>query len=159
MKSQKDAVYSTVKSVLAEHGVNHEDYTQVDMSKEMKSQCISILVTGFEQGEIELKSPQENLKSYVNGLLNNWLRKDKRFNGGVVYKAKNPGSRTGQQDPMVKNLRILLSTLPEGSEAHKATAQRIEQRIAELKVEKAKDQIKEVDFSVIPADIKALLDQ
>ena len=159
MKSQKDAVYSTVKSVLAENGVHHEDYTQLDMSKEMKSQCISILVTGFEQGEIELKSPQENLKSYVNGLLNNWLRKDKRFNGNVVYKAKNPGSRTGQQDPMVKNLRILLSTLPEGSEAHKATAQRIEQRVAELKAEKAREQIKEIDFSAIPADIKALLDQ
>lgn len=158
MKNQKDAVYSTVKSVLAEHGITHEDYTQLEMTKEMKQVCISILVHGFENGEIELKSPQDNLKSYVNGLLNNWLRKDKRFNGGVIYKAKNPGTRTGQQDPMVKNLRILLSTLPEGSEAYEATKARIETRIAELKAEKARDQIKEIDFSAIPADIKALLD-
>ena len=63
MKNQKDAVYSTVKSVLAEHGFEHEDYTQLEMSKELKQQCISILVHGFEQGEIELKSPQENLKN------------------------------------------------------------------------------------------------
>lgn len=158
MKSQKEAVYSTVKSVLAENGVEHEDFTKLDMTKEMKQQCISILVHGFEQGEIELKSQQENLKSYVNGLLNNWLRKDKRFNGNIKYKAKNPGSRTGQQDPMVKNLRILLSTLPEGSEAYEATKARIETRVAEIKAEKAREQVKEIDFTAIPEDIKALLD-
>lgn len=158
MKNQKDAVYSTVKSVLAEHGIEHEDFTQLEMPKDLKQQCITILVHGFENGEIELKSQQDNIRSYVNGLLNNWLRKDKRFNGNVVYKAKNPGSRTGQQDPMVKNLRILLSTLPEGSEAHTATKARIETRIAELKAEKAKEQVKEIDFSAIPADIRALLD-
>ena len=158
MKNQKEAVYSTVKSVLAENGIEHEDFTKVEMSKELKSQCISILVTGFEQGEIELKSKQENLKSYVNGLLNNWLRKDKRFNGNVKYKAKNPGSRTGQQDPMVKNLRILLSTLPEGTPAYQATKERIETRVAELKAERARAQVKEIDFSAIPADIKALLE-
>ena len=158
MKSQKEAVYSTVKSVLAENGIEHEDFTKVEVPKEMKAQCIAILVTGFENNEIELKSQQENLKSYVNGLLNNWLRKDKRFNGNVKYKAKNPGSRTGQQDPMVKNLRILLSTLPEGSDAYEATKQRIDTRVAELKAEKAKAQVKEIDFTAIPDDIKALLE-
>lgn len=158
MKSQKEAVYTTVKSVLAEHGVNHEDGERLELSKPLKDQVISILVTGFNNGEIELKSKQDNIKSYVNGLLNNWLRKDKRFNGGVVYKAKNPGSRTGQQDPMVKNLRILLSTLPEGSEAYEACKARMEQRIAEVKAEKARAQVKEIDFSCIPDDIKALLE-
>ena len=158
MKSQKEAVYSTVKSVIAEHGIEHEDFTPLDLPKHLKDECIAILVTGFNNGEIELKSKQDNIKSYVGGLLNNWLRKDKRFNGGVVYKAKNPGSRTGQQDPMVKNLRILLSTLPEGSEAYEACKQRMEQRIAEVKAEKAKTQVKEIDFSAIPDDIKALLD-
>ena len=158
MKSQKEAVYSTVKSVIAEHGIEHEDFTQLTLPKNVKEECVAILVTGFNNGEIELKSKQDNIKSYVGGLLNNWLRKDKRFNGGVVYKAKNPGSRTGQQDPMVKNLRILLSTLPEGSEAYEACKQRMEQRIAEVKAEKARTQVKEIDFSAIPDDIKALLD-
>ena len=152
MMSQKEAVYTTVKSVLAEDG------ERLELSKPLKDQVISILVTGFNNGEIELKSKQDNIKSYVNGLLNNWLRKDKRFNGGVVYKAKNPGSRTGQQDPMVKNLRILLSTLPEGSEAYEACKARMEQRIAEVKAEKARTQVKEIDFSCIPDDIKALLE-
>ena len=158
MLSQKEAVYKAVKSVFAEHEVDHEDFTKAELSKDMREQVISIVTTGFERGEVELKSGQDNIKSYTSGLVSNWLRKDKRLNGNTVYKPSNPGSRTGQQDPMVKNLRILLSTLPEGSEAYEATKSRIETRVAEIKAEKAKANQKEVDFSAIPADIKALLD-
>ncbi len=158
MLSQKEAVYKAVKSVYAEHGVEHEDFTKAELDKSMREQVISIVCTGFGNGEVELKSTQENIKSYTSGLVSNWLRKDKRLNGNVKYKPTNPGSRTGQQDPMVKNLRILLSTLPEGSEAYEATKSRIETRVAEIKAEKAKSNQKEVDFSAIPEDIKALLD-
>lgn len=158
MLSQKEAVYQAVKSVFAEHGVSHEDFTKAELDKSMREQVISIVTTGFENNEVELKSSQDNIKSYTSGLVSNWLRKDKRLNGNTVYKPANPGSRTGQQDPMVKNLRILLSTLPEGSEAHTACQERISTRIAEVKAEKAKSQVKDIDFSCIPDDIKALLE-
>ena len=158
MKTQKEAVYQTVHSVLAENGQQHEDGTVLSFPKEMREQAIAILVTGFENNEIELKSPQDNLKSYVGGLLSNWIRKDKRFNGNTKYQAANPGSRTGQSDPTVKNLRLLLSTVPEGSDAYEAIEQRIATRVAEIKAEKAKSKAKEIDMSAIPEDIKAMLD-
>lgn len=158
MKSQKEAVYSTVKSICAEHNVQHEDGQKLEgFTKEMREQAISVLTTGFENGEIELKSQQENMKSYVGGLLSNWLRKDKRLNGNVKYQAANPGSRTGQSDPTVKNLRLLLSTVPEGSEAYEAIEAKIATRVAEIKAEKAKSKAKDIDMSAIPDDIKALL--
>lgn len=158
MKTQKEAVYSVVKSVCAEHNISHEDFTLLEgFSKDMREKAISILCTGFENGQIELKSPQKEMKNYVGGLLSNWLRKDKRFNGGVKYEPANPGARTGSQDPMVKNLRILLSTLPEGSDAYNATEARIEKRVNELKAAKSATRVKEIDFDSIPDDIKALL--
>lgn len=159
MLKQKDAVYNAVKQVLSENGVQHEDGQKVELSKEMRDQVVATLVTGFEKGRIELTSPQENIKSYTGGLVSNWLRKDKRFNGGTTYQPTNPGSRTGQSDAMVKNLRILLGTLPEGSEAHSAVSAKIEARVAEIKGEKAKAKAKDIDFSVIPDDIKAMLEE
>ena len=159
MKTQKEAVYNAVKSVCAENNVRHEDFQQLEgFTKEMREQVISVLVTGFENNEIELKSQQDNLKSYTSGLVSNWLRKDKRLNGNTKYEAANPGSRTGQSDPTVKNLRLLLTTVPEGSEAHEAIEAKIATRIAEIKAEKAKSKAKEIDMSAIPDDIKALLD-
>ncbi len=157
MIKQKDAVYSTVKNVLADSGITHEDGQSVQLSKAQRDICVGMLVSGFEAGKIELESKQDNLKSYAGGLLNNWLRKDKRFNGGVKYQPTNPGSRTGQTDPMVKNLRILASTLPVGSDAHTAVTAKIEARVTELKSEKNAGKAKEIDFSFIPDEIKDLL--
>lgn len=157
MKTQKEAVYNTVRAVFEEHGKSFEDGQKVEMSKDMKAQCVEILVAGFENNEIELKSEQENLKSYAGGLLSNWLRKDKRLNGNTTYQPENPGSRTGQSDPEVKNMRILLGTLPEGSEEYEAVSKAIDTRIAEIKAEKAKSKAKEIDASFIPAELQHLL--
>lgn len=158
MLSQKEAVYNAVKSVLAESNQSHEDGQKCELSKDQRAQVISIVTTGFENGEVEMKSSQENVKSYTSGLVSNWLRKDKRLNGNTKYQPANPGSRTGQSDPTVKNLRLLLTTVPEGSEAHEAIQAKIASRVAEIKAEKAKSKAKDIDFDAIPADIKALLD-
>ena len=158
MMKQKDAVYNAVKSVCAEHGINHEDGNKLDLTSDQVKQVVAIVTAGFEADKIELRSQQDDIKSYSNGLVRNWLRKDKRFNGGVTYQPKNPGIRTGNSDPLVKNLRILISTLPEGSEAKAAAEEKLDARLEEIKLERAKKQGKEIDMSVIPDDIKALLD-
>lgn len=155
--TQKEAVYNTVRSVMDEHGKSFEDGQKVELTKDMKAQCVEVLVAGFEANEIELKSEQENLKSYAGGLLSNWLRKDKRLNGNTIYKPANPGSRTGQSDPQVKNMRILLGTLPEGSEEYSKVEAAIENRIAEIKAEKAKSKAKEIDPDSIPAELQHLI--
>ena len=157
MKTQKEAVYNTVKSVCAEHGKNFEDFQKHELSKSMKEQCVEILVAGFEAGDIELKSEQENLKSYAGGLLSNWLRKDKRLNGNTKYEPANPGSRTGQSDDAVKNMRILLGTLPEGSEEYNQVEAAIEARVAEIKAEKAKASAKPINPDFIPAELQHLI--
>lgn len=147
MKNQKTAVYEAIQSV--------KDFTDGDavtLTKDEKTEVKSLLVTGFQNEEIELKSKQDDLNKYVNGLLNNWLRKDKRLNGGSAYKAKNPGSRTGQQDPQVKNLRLLKKTVTDETAIADIDAA-IQARIAEIKPEK----VITVDAEFIPADLQHLV--
>lgn len=149
MLNQKTAVYNAIKEVKT-----FEDGSVVELSKDEKATVKSILVTGFEEGKIELKSAQDDLGKYVNGLINNWLRKDTRMNGGQPYEIKNKGSRTGQSDPMIKNLRLLKKR--EGlSEADVAEIdQAIATRLAEIKPAKA---AAEIDVSAIPEEFQHLV--
>ena len=123
--TQKEAVFQAVTNICGESdGAYHP-------SKEERTQVNQILFEGFRAGKIaydgDLPSDTE-LKAYVSGLQSNWLRKDKRLNGGVTYQAKNPGSRAGSGDATVKAMRALLSS---GVVTDEAERTRIQSMIAE----------------------------
>jgi hypothetical protein len=154
-QSQKEAVYAAVVNVLAEHGIKFEDGMDVAplMTRERRAQVNQILFEGFRSGSIELNREftDSELAAYVSGLQSNWIRKDKRLNGGVQYVAKNPGSRAGSSDPQIKALRALLSTLT--SEEERAEVQSyIDARLKEIAASKAKPV--SIDFSSLPADLR-----
>ena len=144
--SQKEAVFQAVKNVCGEH----EAYSP---SKEERAQVNAILFEGFRSGTIELdrEFSDSDLKSYVSGLQSNWLRKDKRLNGGVSYIAKNPGSRAGSGDPQLKAMRALLTTLTDESERAEVQGY-IDAKVSEIQATKAKKSVT-VDFSALPADL------
>lgn len=145
--SQKEAVFQAVTNV-----TGHTDGAVV-ISKEQRAQVNAILFEGFRSGSIELdrEYTDSDLKSYVSGLQSNWLRKDKRLNGGTQYVAKNPGSRAGSSDASLKAMRALMSTLTTDEDKAEVQAH-IDARIAEIATTK---QAKTVDFSALPADLAA----
>ena len=146
-QTQKEAVYTAVVNVCGKH----ETYAP---TKEQRAMISQILCEGFRGNTIELDTAYETdaeLKSYVSGLISNWVRKDKRLNGGVVYMAKNPGSRAGSGDPQLKAMRALLSTLTTDAERSEVQGY-IDARIAEISATKVKTT---VDFSALPADLAA----
>ena len=144
--TQKEAVFQAVKNVCGE---SDEAYAP---SKEQRAQVNSILFEGFRSGTIELDREfnDTDLKSYVSGLQSNWLRKDKRLNGGIAYVAKNPGSRAGSGDASLKARRALLSTLTTDEDRAEVQAH-IDERIAVINAGKAKKVT--VDFSALPAEL------
>lgn len=154
-QNQKNAVYMAVIAVITEAGIKFDEGMNVAtvMTKELRAQVNGILVEGFKAGKIELdrEFTDSELKQYVSGLQSNWLRKDKRLNGGTQYVAKNPGSRAGSGDPQLKAMRALISTLTDPSEKAEVQAH-IDARVSELQSEKQKVT---VDFSALPADLAA----
>ena len=107
-----------------------------------------------EKAQAKFIGDAPKLKSYVGGLVNNWMRKDKRLNGGETYITKNPGSRAGNADALIKNLKLLRSTMSDTDKIAEIDAD-IESRQAEIKVEKAKDV--EIDMDQIPAELREKL--
>jgi hypothetical protein len=158
MKNQKDGVFQAICSVF---GQDHFD-GEVNLDKDLRSQVYEIVANGLFHGDINMTdtarekyNTEEKLRTkYVPGLVNNWLRKDTRLNGGVKYQAKNPGSRAGSGDKVVRELKKLRSTLTDDSQIQTVNTE-IDKRMAEIQAEKAKSI--EIDLSVLPEHLQELI--
>jgi hypothetical protein len=153
-QTQKEAVFTAVKNVLSKEGITVGENTNVNpvMTRELRAQVNNVLFEGFKAGTIELdrEFSDADLKSYISGLQSNWLRKDKRLNGGVSYIAKNPGSRAGSGDAQLKAMRTLLTTV-ESAEDKAEIQSHIDARLKEIQVTKVKSV--SIDYSQLPADL------
>jgi hypothetical protein len=154
-QTQRDAVFTGITNVLAEHNITFEEGQDVGeiMTRELRSEVNAILFAGFKAGTIEISKEYNDteLKAYVSGLQSNWIRKDKRLNGGMQYVAKNPGSRAGSGDDQLKAMRALLKSLQVGSADHAEVQSCIDKRVGELNASKVKTT---VDFSALPEALR-----
>ena len=148
MMNQGEAVFQAVK--------RHAEVvpgTAVKLSDEQKKKVYEELIHGFMNGDIRYKLKdgekleESIIRKYVPGLVNNWVRKDKRLNGDVKYEAKNPGSRTGNGDEKLKNMKALLDVVKDPA-AKKEIQQAIDDRKAELQPKK------EINLSALPEHLR-----
>lgn len=164
MKNQRTATCETILSVLSARGVNYELNGSVSIKELLnaddKKQIRDIVKSGFLNGEIEMSDDAKKkyfgddtaMNSYVNGLVNNWIKKAPEFNGGEKYAPKNPGSRAGQGDEQIRAMRQLKKTTTDEiilAEIDKA----IEARLAEIKPES----VVEINVDALPEHLRHLV--
>ncbi len=154
--SQKQSVFVAVCTVLNEQGINRK----VELTKDQRKQVIEIVTESIVANETEFSaeakvkySTKDDVKGYVNGMVSNWLRKDLRLNGGSKYETKNPGSRAGSGDEVLKNLKALKLTLTDADHV-KAVDDEIAKRTAELAATK---KTVTIDFDKIPEGLRHLI--
>ena len=164
--NQKQAVVSTILSTLEERDVTYEMGGETVLSDVLtdadKTTIKTTLFTMFRDNEViykpEFQAKVDNdaeLKKYVSGLLNNWVRKNKEFNAGKAYVAKNPGSRAHTQDAQLKALTALSGTVEQGSDDFNEIATAIVARKAAITAEKIKTVTINVD--ALPDSLKHLV--
>lgn len=156
--SQKECVYQAVFQVIDLQDVDGAVKPSKDQLQEIYSLVAEKLSLGEANFSDEAKTRYPTLESirkeYVPGMVSNWLRKDVRLNGGEPYKTKNPGSRAGQGDEILRNLKALKSTLSDAEQVN-AVQTEIDKRIAELAA--AKSTKVTIDLDKIPAELRAQL--
>jgi len=159
--NQKQGVYDAVQAFHQENDLHFEDGMKVELTKEQRSTIVGMVAAAMIAGEVSLSeaarekhNTDAKITKYCDGLVNNWLRKDTRLNGGVKHEIKNPGSRAGQGDEQLKNLKLLHKTLDDDEQKTVVQAE-IDKRIEELRAEKQKNV--EINFDVIPDDLKEKL--
>ena len=149
---QREAVFKAVTSVIGEQDGAYTPTT------EQRAEIIDIVAEGLSSGNVDFSesaqakyNTPEKVRQYTSGLVSNWLRKDESLNGGVKYTPKNPGARTGSQDPGIKNLKLLIKSGQLNEEQTEKAQARIDERVAAIKAEKNKV---EIDMDAIPADLR-----
>ena len=162
--NQKSAVVSTILSVAKEFGseytLNSETPVSEVLTDKMKEEIRSRLFKMFRDGSVtyseEFKtkaSDDTELKKYISGLVNNWIRKAPEFNNGSKYVAKNPGSRQGSSDEQIKEMKKLLSVTID-AKARATIQQAIDSRIASLAAEKKQV---EINVDALPESLRHLV--
>jgi hypothetical protein len=142
--NQRTAVFTVVSSVCKVNG------TKVEPTKEQLKVIHDQVFKAFKSGDVDYKGGipnDEKLIKYIPGLVNNWLRKDLRLNGGTEYVTKNPGSRSGSKDEQLQAMRALLAAST-SSDARTQIQAAIDARMAELK-----PQVK-IDITKLPEHLR-----
>ena len=151
--NQRESVYSAVVAVKGNVS------GKVELTTEERARVVGLVCEAFDAGEVTFKETEANqakladakeLKKYVVGLVNNWLRKDPNLNGGEKYEAKNPGTRSS--DAQLKNLNLLLKATTDEKKQ-----QKIQAFIDKRKQELVKTKAVEIDMDLIPEELKEIL--
>lgn len=149
--SQRAAVYAAILGVFEILGVEFEPKVTVAedfLTDDMRDSVSQILCEGFKAKTITLEDTPSNreklatdskLKVYVSGLISNWLRKDPELNGGKKYEPKNPGSRAGSGDEMLKTLKASMKKFGNDPVKAKAIQAHIDARVAQITADKTKE--------------------
>jgi hypothetical protein len=162
--NQKTATMNTIIAVLAARGISYQMGGEKPITDFLtdgdKENVRNTLFSMFRNGEIELSSEatakyQEDseLKKYVSGLVNNWIRKAPEFNNNGKYVPKNPGSRAGSGDSQVREMKKLL-TATQDAKTKSVIQSHIDARLAEIKSTKA---VVSVDASKLPESLRHLV--
>jgi hypothetical protein len=154
--TQGEAVFQAVLAVFGNEGKLDGAVPETKTwSEETKQKVHAIVFAAFKSGAVAKNSggnDDASLLKYVPGLVNNWVRKDSRLNGGVKYIPKNPGSRTGTQDESIRAMKTLLS-LTTDPEAKLAIQAEIDKRVAALKPKV------EIKVDALPESLRHLVPQ
>ena len=151
--NQRESVYSAVVAVKGNVS------GKVELTTEERARVVGLVCEAFDAGEVTFKETDANknkladekeLRKYVVGLVNNWLRKDPNLNGGEKYEAKNPGTRSS--DAQLKNLNLLLKATTDEKKQ-----QKIQSFIDKRKQELVKTKAVEIDMDLIPEELKEIL--
>jgi hypothetical protein len=145
--TQGEAVFQAVCEV-----IGGEPGGKVELREDELKKVHALVFSFFKTGATShSKNPtDEQLLKYIPGLVNNWVRKDPRLNGGTKYQTKKPGSRSGSGDESIKAMRTLLSMTNDPS-AKQAIQAEIDKRVATLKPKQ------EVNVSALPESLRHLV--
>jgi len=166
MLNQRQATVQAILSTLEARGFEYELNGPTPISEVLtdsdKEQVRSTLFEQFRSGEISYKETFQakvdddaELKKYISGLVNNWIRKAKEFNSGNAYVIKNPGSRAHSSDPQLKELMKLMKQVQTTND-EEAISQ-VQEAITARKAEIKPKQEVSINVEALPEHLKHLV--
>lgn len=156
---QAQAVVSATQSVLGD-SFDHSQPILTYITKAQIEEVVNVVTAQIIAGKVEFGAKEKydtdaKVRAYTKGMVNNWHRKSLQLNP-VKYEAKNPGSRAGSSDPMVREMKKLKAQLTAAGDeetANEVQAQ-IDARIQEVKPTKS---LPTINTSALPESLRHLV--
>ena len=158
---QKQAVVNAVETVLGDSFTGTVTKVKDVLTSEQLNDIRKSVLDGILNGDVAYNKPTidtDTVRRYVNGMVDNHLRKSKELNGGKTYKPTKTGVK---RDTALLNLNRLLSTYTAGTQEHEEVKEAITARQKELKtVQSSKKKISKnaVDTNIIPAELASIIE-
>lgn len=167
MIGQKTGVVQAVVNVLGGRFIPGTDVATV-LTKQEKIQVRETVFNNILNGAIKYSKSTKDIDSvrrYVNGMVDNHIRKAKELNGNVIYQSKNPGSGRGRRDPQLTALASLLKQYSPGTSEYQDIQKTItcrEQELSDQRTEartkqRVEAKAKSIDFDALPAELHNLV--
>jgi hypothetical protein len=160
---QVQAVIDAVTNVLGDDFTPSATDVLSVITKEQKSDVRQAVLDGILNGTVVYNGDTSDtaaVKRYVNGMVDNHLRKSRILNGGSTYKPSATGSK---RDPQLRELNKLLKTVEPGTDNYAKVQQHIATRTAQIQAEKtqkhAADIRASIDTSVLPDNLASMLSE
>ena len=160
--SQHQSVVFFTKQVLGNRFESGKDVKEYG-TKDDKRRVAELIADGMLRNEIEL-SPEARSKytgtrdglisKYVMGMVTNWWNKSKELNGGVKYETKNPGTRAGSGDEILRELRELRKHLVSVNNTEGVT--KVDQAISD-RMSEITPKTREINSNLIPEHLRDLI--
>lgn len=163
-QNQREATFNAIITVLSNNGASFQSGSDVKsvITSEHKKKVKDILVADFKNGNIDYTddfaktklTSNSELSKYCSGLISNWIKKDPRLNGNTKYQVLNKGSRVGQGDSQVKELRKLLKATT-GTDAENEVTEALNARLAAVRADKKP--VSNIDVDSLPENLRHLV--
>lgn len=166
--NQRQATVQAILNTLETRGFEYELNGETPVSDVLtdadKKTIRDTLFTQFRDGDITVSesfaetklNDDSELKKYISGLVNNWIRKAKEFNNGQAYVTKNPGSRAHSSDEQMRELKKLYTQVKAAgdTDAIAEVEAAIEKRKSEIKPKSA---FKPINVDALPEHLRSLV--
>ncbi len=164
--SQKEAVVNAVSKILGKSFVKGSTNVKETLTEDQLTELRETIFKGVKSGDITYNkdlADDKAVRRYVNGMIDNHLRKAKELNGGTKYIVKNAGSHS--RDPQISALKKLAKNYESGSAEQAKVLSAISNRESQLSAErqqaatakKRETAMKNIDTTVLPPELQAAL--
>lgn len=163
MVTQTQGVYDAVVAFTKENNISFGSETKLELTSSQIKEVATMVRDAMLAGEISISNAarakydtDEKLFSYCGSLVRDRLRKDTRFTAGVVYSPANPGSRKGNSDAVLRELKKCYkrATTDEQREAVDIEIQKRLEAITQEKTQKIN-----INYDILPENLKNLISQ
>lgn len=163
--SQKDAVVAAVAKILGKSFVPGATNVKDSLTEDQLTELRESIFKGIKSGDITFNKEMTDdkaLRRYVNGMIDNHLRKAKELNGGQKYSTKSTG---GSRDSQIAVLKKLAKNYEAGTPEHSKVVSAINMRESTLAAERQRaasekkkaSALKNVDTSILPPELSQIL--